>query len=175
MRCSLFEARLEQAISRYIAHGSLDEWLRRVRAMDHVRQIHGAIWTPLDQRWFPDPIVYVLTAPARARACARVDLELADRVDRLHWLYLVDVAAGDLRCLNARQAHGCGSGQPRYVSSCSIFETTQSNSPAVRWAPQCSHSPDCAIWSGAPQWLQVGAATGVPLRLAVRIRVQYSL
>lgn len=54
---AMFEARLEQAISRYIARGSLDKWLLRVRAMERVRQLHGAIWAPPDKRWFPAPIV----------------------------------------------------------------------------------------------------------------------
>jgi hypothetical protein len=52
----MFEARLDQAISRYIARGPLGEWLLRIRAMDRVRKLHAAIWTPPEQPWFPRPI-----------------------------------------------------------------------------------------------------------------------
>jgi len=50
---AMFESRLEQAISRYIARGPLDKWLLRVYAMDRLRQIYAAVWSPLDQPWFP--------------------------------------------------------------------------------------------------------------------------
>jgi len=53
---AMFEARLEQAISRYITRGPLGEWLLRVRAMERVRELHVAIWTPPEQPWFPRPI-----------------------------------------------------------------------------------------------------------------------
>lgn len=48
----MFESRLEQAIDRYVARSSLDEWLLRTHAMDRVRQLHEAVWSPLDQPWF---------------------------------------------------------------------------------------------------------------------------
>lgn len=53
---AMFEARLEQASSRYIALGPLDEWLLRVRAMDRVRKLYLAVWTPPHQPWFLHPL-----------------------------------------------------------------------------------------------------------------------
>jgi hypothetical protein len=52
----MFKSRLERAISRYIARGSLDEWLLRVQATDRLRQLYAAVWTPPNQPWFPPPI-----------------------------------------------------------------------------------------------------------------------
>ena len=49
----MFTARLEQAINRYIARGLLHEWLLRVRVTERLRDLYAAIWTPLDQPWFP--------------------------------------------------------------------------------------------------------------------------
>jgi hypothetical protein len=51
----MFESRLKQTISRYIARGPLDEWLLRVYATDRLRQLYAAVWSPLDQPWFQRP------------------------------------------------------------------------------------------------------------------------
>jgi hypothetical protein len=48
----MFDARLEWAMARYVARGPFDEWLLRVRAMEPVRQVHDAIWTPAERPWF---------------------------------------------------------------------------------------------------------------------------
>jgi hypothetical protein len=52
---AMFERRLEQAISRYIARGPLHSWLLRGYAMDRVRELHAAIWAPTNQPWFGPP------------------------------------------------------------------------------------------------------------------------
>lgn len=49
---AMFEARLEQALDRYIARGPLNEWRLRVYATDRVRQLYTVVWTPPDQPWF---------------------------------------------------------------------------------------------------------------------------
>src|SRR6185436_5508845 len=51
----MFESRFDQAMSRYIARGPMDEWLLRVRATDRLRQLYAAVWTPPDQPRLPLP------------------------------------------------------------------------------------------------------------------------
>src|SRR6185503_1591794 len=66
--------------------------------------------------------------------------------------------------------------QPRYDSSCSIRDNTQSNSPEVIFPPQNSQTPALFTLSGAPQLGQFRLAfAGMGLAFRLRIKVQYSL
>src|SRR6266498_3137546 len=65
---------------------------------------------------------------------------------------------------------------PAYDSSCSIFDSTQSNSPDVIFPPQNSQTPALLTLSGAPQLGQFRSAlAGTGLAFRLRIKVQYSL
>jgi hypothetical protein len=50
---TMFEVRSHQALSRYIAVGTLDDWLLKTAAMDNVGRLPRAIWSPPDEPWFP--------------------------------------------------------------------------------------------------------------------------
>jgi hypothetical protein len=86
----------------------------------------------------------------------------------------VCVARERIGALQSRSRAGRYVPYPVYESSCSIFESTQSNSPLVILAPQCSHSPAMLTSSEAPQLGQVLSALGAPWTPAPRISVQYS-
>src|SRR6266542_2175086 len=65
---------------------------------------------------------------------------------------------------------------PAYDSSCSIFDSTQSNSPEVIFPPQNSQTPALLTFRGAPQLGQFRSALAGPaLACRLRINVQYSL
>src|SRR6266498_5958017 len=65
---------------------------------------------------------------------------------------------------------------PAYDSSCSIFDSTQSNSPDVIFPPQNSQTPALLTLSGAPQLGQFRSAlAGTGLVFRLRMNVQYSL
>src|SRR5678815_5087493 len=66
--------------------------------------------------------------------------------------------------------------QPEYDSSCSIFESTQSNSPEVILPPQNSQIPVALTFNGEPQFGQFKSVWVLPdFACLLRINVQYSL
>src|ERR1051325_1339165 len=70
----------------------------------------------------------------------------------------------------------CCRAQPPYDSSCSIFESTQSNSPEVILPPQNSQIPLALTRNGEPQFGQFkSVCVSADFACLLRMNVQYSL